>query len=101
MTIPRASSRIHITLWDKAVGTPGYDKEEWIKLDRYINRLESGRWISVSDSLPEDKQMCIVAVEDSQNAVVARYIGGRQFHDFFKNWVNVTYWRPMPVPPEE
>lgn len=62
-------------------------------------------WISVGDELPDDeihqKQMCIVWDEETMNApIVARYIGGRQFHDFFKNWVKVSYWMPMPEPPQ-
>lgn len=58
-------------------------------------------WISVEEMLPEDKQTCIVwAGGHAENAFVARYIGGREFHDFFKNWIVVTHWMPMPIPPK-
>lgn len=55
-------------------------------------------WISVGERLPEDKQDCIVCCEDATHSFTARYIGGRQFHDSFKNWVKVDYWMPMPQP---
>lgn len=61
---------------------------------------EKGGWISVSERLPDDKQTCICAADDVQNAFVARYVGGREFHDFFKNWVSVDYWQPLPALPE-
>lgn len=27
---------LFLTLWDKAVGTPAYDKEEWITMERLL-----------------------------------------------------------------
>lgn len=58
-------------------------------------------WIPVSERLPEDKQMVIAwGGPEMENPIVLRYIGGRQFHDFFKNWVAVTHWMPLPQPPE-
>lgn len=35
-----AERSVFITLWDKAVGTPGYDKEQWIKLERELATLK-------------------------------------------------------------
>jgi len=61
----------------------------------------SDKWISVVEGLPEDKQMCIVFNSQVEYPFIARYIGGRDFHDFFKNWVPVDYWMLMPDPPKE
>jgi hypothetical protein len=61
-----------------------------------IGKVTMNEWISVEDHLPRDKQVVLGCSRDQHYAFVARYIGGREFHDFFKNWVNVDYWMPMP-----
>lgn len=75
---------------------------EYVAADDYdaLLALWRSRWISVEDRLPEDKQVCIVWRRRGGNAVVARYVGGRDFHDFFKNWVEVDRWMPMPEVPQ-
>lgn len=83
-------------------------EEQHAKLARWMAAiLEAMRiqreqaWIPVSERLPEDKQMVIAwGGPEMENPIVLRYIGGRQFHDFFKNWVAVTHWMPLPQPPE-
>jgi hypothetical protein len=60
-------------------------------------------WIKTTEQLPDErrKPRCIVWHEETMSEpMVAVYIGGRQFHDFFRNWVNVSHWMPMPLPPE-
>lgn len=61
------------------------------------------KWISVKDRLPEDEDLIVLATDGiglhlgSSN--VYKIIG----HDNCAYWcrvVDVTYWMPLPIPPE-
>jgi hypothetical protein len=41
----RADWHAFLTLWDKAVGTPGYDKAQWKDLERRIQAAIQGEYL--------------------------------------------------------
>lgn len=59
------------------------------------------RWISVAERLPEDRDYCLVAVEDSlglawwHNEPTSKFI-----HEDIDNSWTPTHWMPLPEPPE-
>lgn len=38
----RELRRLFLGLWDKAVGTPAYVKDDWQRLDELVTKLERG-----------------------------------------------------------
>lgn len=41
----RADWHLFLKLWDKAVGTPGYDKTQWTELERRIQAAIQGEYL--------------------------------------------------------
>ena len=75
-----------------------HDHGEWVKYNDHITALP--KWISVKDRLPEDIDVLMV--------VCGTVIQGSSRRDsFYINDVwpldkgDVTYWMPLPEPPEE
>ena len=62
-----------------------------------------GRWIPVTERMPEPFQPVIVCHENGKGEHVVEI--GFKREDFWRVWgsrlKNVTHWMPLPEPPEE
>lgn len=85
---------------ERALNQPivnGLSVVEWAKIG-----INSPRWISVKDRLPEENVwvlcLCRVGIRE-----VLRWQNGQWYHDpkhaYFESFV--LYWMPLPEPPEE
>lgn len=61
-------------------------------------RLESRRWIPVSERLPEYGQEVIIYTGNTLKPIVIAYTFWKADYD---TWLHVTHWMPMPEGPED
>jgi len=62
----------------------------------------TGEWISVSERLPEPNEPVLICTEVLGRHVASVDEEGEWFCDYGGEWLfpNVTYWMPLPEPPE-
>ena len=71
-----------------------------------VERLDSHRWIPVSERLPEDGNQTVLALIDVDNKPVLANYYGEPYYSWHEitDGVNlekrVTHWRELPPPPE-
>lgn len=63
------------------------------------NQLGLG-WVSVSDRLPDDTRIYLVAIAGYKHAWTASCVFGKWIGEGGKPLLGITHWRPLPTPPE-
>jgi hypothetical protein len=82
-----------------------WDGMTWFSGEEYMALRDAGRWIPVSERLPEDDQQCLTVDKDGVQRV-ARFdaIGDGERHSWYEEqeWKSVypVAWMPLPEPPE-
>lgn len=74
-------------------------------LQKRIDELEAGKWISVDDRLPEDKQNVLICEKDSLG-IYYYSVGYQEDSDWYLEYNSepldcATHWQPLPLPPKE
>lgn len=64
-----------------------------------LREQEGRKWISVSERLPEDKELVLVTAKNC-NPFTCWY--NAPFRKWAcSGWIEITHWMPLPEPPEE
>ncbi len=77
------------------------------KLESNLKVLESKRWVSVEERLPDESMYgkeFIVAIKNRFNeshTATMHWWGENQQAKIWTVWHDVTHWMPLPEPPEE
>ena len=88
-----AIEKISETIWDTAVAN---DVKTTLK---ELPSAQPGQWISVQDRLPEKDGGALVCY--GKAVFIARFVGGVWYENFlYQLPVKVSYWMPLPEPPE-
>jgi hypothetical protein len=59
------------------------------------------RWIPVTESLPKDRTVVMIASNKSDYVTIAILVSGLWFGDDGnpEPWTDVSHWMPLPAPP--
>jgi hypothetical protein len=82
--------------------TVRWDGLTWFSGEEYMALRDAGRWIPVSERMPE-KHTAVLVYTDMHGNHAASFDGEEWFCDYGGAWLfpNVTHWMPLPEPPEE
>jgi len=68
--------------------------------DGITDAFLEGRWIPVSERLPEEESQCIVWHKRSGECRIAFRYEGNWYEGSILITANVTHWAPLPAPPD-